>query len=108
VKTSFQMGRQVVPATARLHLLRGFWKLNTSYLNPRTSCAPILAVQLLDAYWPASWVTNHTATAVAEAAPTAVIVLELAAGTCMLCGQGRFGRMGTALGLLLCLGGAPV
>ena len=61
-------------------------------------------MQLLDAYWPAAWVTNETATAVAEAAPYWMIALELTIGLCMLCGQGRLGRVGTALGLLLYIG----
>lgn len=100
-------GRAVRSQLAWLHLLRGFWKLNTSYLNRKTSCAPIFAAQLLDAYAPTAvtW-TNRTATAVISAAPYWIIALELAVGTCALCGQGRTGRLGAALGLMLCLGSA--
>ena len=34
------------------YLFAGFWKINTSFLDPRYSCASIYLAQLLDAYAP--------------------------------------------------------
>eukprot|EP00931_Biecheleriopsis_adriatica_P119608 TRINITY_DN94831_c0_g1_i1.p1 TRINITY_DN94831_c0_g1~~TRINITY_DN94831_c0_g1_i1.p1 ORF type:complete len:558 (+),score=34.22 TRINITY_DN94831_c0_g1_i1:34-1707(+) len=33
----------------------GFWKINTSFLSPRTSCASILLASLLGHIWPQAW-----------------------------------------------------
>ena len=91
-------GRSVRAQLACLYLLRGFWKLNTSYLNPATSCAPIPIMQFLDAYTPALWLSGSSAeigmlTDVARVAPWASVAMELGIGTMMLCGQGRVGRV---------------
>lgn len=99
-------GRAVRSQMAWLHLLTGFWRVNTSFLNLRTSCAPVHALQLLDAYWPSPETIHAVAPHLAAVAPRVVIVSHLAAGACMLCGQNRVGRFGAALALLVHLGGA--
>jgi len=63
------IGRAVRSQLAWLYVVRGFWKVNTSFLNPATSCAPILVIQLLDAYAPAWMATPQVASA--AGAPTA-------------------------------------
>lgn len=37
-----------------------FWKINTSFLNPTTSCGTILILELFGTYFPSSWVQALT------------------------------------------------
>lgn len=60
-----------------------FWKLNTAFLNPHASCAPIFAVQLLDVVWPASLdAPSAVVGGLVASAPALTLLVE---GTIPLC-----------------------
>ena len=93
--------------TARLqlacfYLAAGFWKINTSFLDPRTSCAPIFTLTLLPAVGLAP--PPSLAPLVARASPLMTIVGEMAIGVLLLLPSRTLVRAGTLLALVLHLG----
>ena len=75
--------------TARMQLTlfyaaSAFWKLNTSFLDHRFSCAPIYFVQLLVGYLPGSVVTPELASGVVRLAPCLIVVGESVIGASLL------------------------
>ena len=83
----------VVPAiyeTVRLqmavfYVAAAFWKINTAFLDPTTSCASIYIAQLLDVLVPASLTVPAAArTAAIRAGPLLTIVGELSIGLLLL------------------------
>lgn len=76
-----------------------FWKLNTSFLDPRTSCAPIFFYQLIAAYVPPAWLaaSSPLAVAVGRAAPLNTLAIELLLPVLIW----RGGRSARRLALLL-------
>ena len=86
------------------YLAAGFWKLNTSFVDPRYSCASIYAAQLVDAYAPRLGAARP-ALALVRAAPAVTLVLECGVGLCMLARAylpaPRLGALGVLLATLL-------
>lgn len=79
----------------------GFWKINTSFLDPRTSCAPIFAVSLISEHCPA-WLMHPALIWVAvRASPIITILVELGAGVAMAIPTRRTLLIGLGLTLLL-------
>ena len=104
---SLSMRRQV----AWFYFFAGFWKLNTSFLNHRYSCASVFVAQLLDAYAPPHLLTAANVNLAIHAAPALTVQLELGIGVAMLLGEYSptalrryFRRVGILLALLLHLG----
>eukprot|EP00747_Dinoflagellata_sp_TGD_P040371 gnl/TRDRNA2_/TRDRNA2_140821_c0_seq1.p1 gnl/TRDRNA2_/TRDRNA2_140821_c0~~gnl/TRDRNA2_/TRDRNA2_140821_c0_seq1.p1 ORF type:complete len:565 (+),score=53.53 gnl/TRDRNA2_/TRDRNA2_140821_c0_seq1:179-1696(+) len=64
------------------------WKLNSSFLNPSTSCGTIFIMQLIDAFAPA-WMspTDPVVQAIGFCAPIAAAAIELALPLLMLLGE---------------------
>ena len=100
------MRRQV----AWFYFFAGFWKLNTSFLDHRYSCASVFMAQLIDAYVP-----SHLQSAHAElvhgaivTSPAVTVGLELGVGVLMLvgeyCSAQKIGSAGVLLALLLHIG----
>ncbi len=58
-----------------LYTSAAFWKLNTSFLNPSTSCATVILTQQLAAYAPPS-LAHAAAPMVAAAAPWLAVAVE--------------------------------
>jgi hypothetical protein len=78
-----------------------FWKLNTDFLNPHGSCAPIFLLQLTDFLWPSGLaLPDPMVTALALTSPSVTILLE----TAVVWGLWFRPRVGVALALLLHLG----
>lgn len=78
-----------------------FWKLNTDFMNPHCSCAPIFPMQLLDLMWPASApMPDSVIWFLGVSSPTLVLLVEggLALGLLLR------PKVGVALALLLHLG----
>ena len=59
-----------------LYASAAFWKLNTSFLDPTTSCATVILMQQLAAFAPPA-LASTAAAAVAACAPTLAIAVEL-------------------------------
>ena len=58
-----------------LYSSAAFWKLNTSFLSPQTSCATVILIQQLSAYAPSN-LAALAAPAIAAAAPTTAFLVE--------------------------------
>ncbi len=89
-------------ATVQLGILYfacGVWKLNTGHLNPRTSCATILFVQLLSAWLPEALLSPWLLELVGWAAGPSTIAIECALGLLLLFAPSR--RRTTQLAVLL-------
>ena len=59
-----------------LYASAAFWKLNTSFLDPTTSCATVILMQQLVAFAPPA-LASTAAAAVAACAPTLALAVEL-------------------------------
>ncbi|KAJ8602233.1 hypothetical protein CTAYLR_003680 [Chrysophaeum taylorii] len=80
----------------------GFWKFNTSFLDPRASCASVLTVQLIAAYAPS---TPLAATKIlSDASPLLVAAGETVMGLLLLVKNRFWQKIGVFLALLLHLG----
>ena len=79
-----------------------YWKLNTSFLTPRVSCAPMFFLTLLPTlgFTPAPGV----AFLIAQAAPAATILGEASIACFMLAPSPKLVRFGVVLALVLHLG----
>lgn len=78
-----------------------FWKLNSAFLDPHASCAPIFVAQLIDLVWP-SWPMPRIATRwLVSSAPLLTIALE---GGIAIGLGGLSERLGVLLALALHLG----
>jgi hypothetical protein len=84
------------------YVAAGFWKCNTSFLDPRTSCAPIFVLTL--AKFLGVPPPGSLAPLVARAAPAAVVTGEMAIGVLLLSSRPRLARLGVGLALCLHLG----
>lgn len=84
------------------YVASSFWKLNTSFLNPATSCAPVFVLTLL----PTLGITPaaHLAQLIARASPVITILGEAAIGVLLLLPSRRLARYAVGLALLLHLG----
>ena len=84
---------------ALFYLACAFWKLNTSFLTPRVSCAPVFFLTLL----PTLGFTPPAAMArlILQAAPYATIAGEGLIGVFLLAPSARARRAGVGLALLL-------
>mmetsp|Transcript_36806 Transcript_36806/g.60927 ORF Transcript_36806/g.60927 Transcript_36806/m.60927 type:complete len:573 (+) Transcript_36806:54-1772(+) len=100
----FTASRTIRVQLALFYLGAGFWKINTSFIHPRYSCAPIFFLQLLASYTPL-WLEPPAATLqlVAHAAPGMTIAGELAIGVLLL-SSGAMARLGVCIALLLHFG----
>jgi len=79
----------------------GFWKINTSFLNPRYSCAPFFVFALLDSYLPgAATLSTKTLQVLATASAWMTISGELAIAV-LLARKGWSHRLGVMLAILL-------
>jgi len=80
----------------------GFWKINSSFLDSRYSCASLYFASLLDAYVPAHMLTPGLTNAAIAAAPALTIIVECGVGVLFLARaySSRAPRCGTA-GVLL-------
>ena len=67
---------------AVFYLASAFWKLNTSFLDPASSCAGVFGAQVLAYY--AGPAGPALAPALARAAPALTILVEFAIGLAML------------------------
>ena len=56
----------------------GIWKWNEGFMSPKTSCAPIYLIALLERHVPASLIHPRFLDAVTAAAPTLILLVELA------------------------------
>ena len=65
---------------AAFYFFSGFWKLNTSFLDPRASCATIFFAQIAARFFP------FASLSFAKIAPLATVSLELSIGIVMLYG----------------------
>ncbi|KAL3894592.1 MAG: hypothetical protein SGPRY_013767 [Prymnesium sp.] len=74
----------------------GLWKLNSSFLDPRYSCATVYLLQLLDAHLPTS-LASSLALPISRLAPPLTIVLEMAIGLFFVLSP----RIAGVLGVLL-------
>ena len=76
-----------------------WWKLNTSFLDPRTSCAPMFFLTLLPTlgYTP----SPAAALVVRNLAPAATIGGEACIGLLLAAASNRLRRLGMCLALLL-------
>ncbi|KAK3237090.1 hypothetical protein CYMTET_52816 [Cymbomonas tetramitiformis] len=79
----------------------GFWKINHSFLNPHTSCAPIFHVQLLVAYLPESFYPPEVVHLVVHAAPILTLLVEIGIPILLLFPTKTSKKLGVALALLL-------
>jgi len=103
--------RNVVPSiewiiTAQMgmfYLAAGFWKINSSFLDPTVSCAPIfplsLATYLPEAATP-PWLLSHLATSASHV----TIIGEMLIGICLLIPYRASRRLGVLLCAMLHLG----
>ena len=86
------------------YLASGFWKINSSFFEPATSCAPIFVLTLLSSlgFVP----PPELAALIAKSAPTVTILGEFSIGVLLLGGSSkpRLARCGVALALFLHLG----
>ena len=92
--------------TAWFYFFAGFWKLNTSFLDHRYSCASVFFAQLLDAYVPPHLLTATLAELAIRAAPAVTVAIEVGVGVLMLLGEwsARCRAAGVALALALHVG----
>ena len=93
--------------TARLqlslfYLASGFWKINTSFLDARTSCAPIFVLTLLPTLGLVP--PTNLAPLLAQVSPAITIVGEMSIGVLLLAPRKRLVKGGVLLALLLHLG----
>ena len=66
------------------------WKVNTSFLDHRYSCAPLFFASIMAAYLPPYIATSHVTASVIRAAPMTIVCGELAiAGALLLAAWGR-------------------
>ena len=99
----------MISTTVRLqmavfYLGAGFWKINTSFLDPASSCASIYIAQLLDVLGMESDAPPAARTAAVHAGPLLTIVGELSIGLLLLVPRQQRAKLGVALALLLHLG----
>ena len=99
----------MISTTVRLqmavfYLGAGFWKINTSFLDPASSCASIYIAQLLDVLGMESALPTAARTAAVHAGPLLTIVGELSIGLLLLVPRRSWAKLGVALALLLHLG----
>ena len=84
---------------ALFYLASGFWKINTAFLEHRTSCAPILFLSLLE-YVPAALTPLVLTRFLTLIAPWTTIIGEMAIGALVL-GNQTMQCIGVALAVLL-------
>lgn len=90
------------PQLALFYLAAAFWKINTSFLDARTSCAPMFFLTLLPTL---GWTPSHTfASLIRDAAPLMTIVGEASIGVLLLAPSKRIQRLGVVVALLLHMG----
>ena len=90
------------PQLAMFYLAASFWKINTSFLDARTSCAPMFFLTLLPTL---GWTPSHTiATLIRDAAPLMTILGEASIGVLLLAPSRRIQRLGVVVALLLHMG----
>ena len=87
VDDSNGVGLSVRRQVAWFYVFAGFWKLNTSFLDHRYSCASVFIAQLLDAHAPPHLLTPDNVELAIRAAPALTVALELGVGVCMLLGE---------------------
>ena len=87
---------------AFFYLAAGFWKINTSFLDPSTSCAPIFVLTLLPVlgFVPPA----ELAPLIAQLSPAMTIVGEMTIGVLLLMPSRKLVRLGIATALLLHIG----
>eukprot|EP00435_Cladocopium_sp_Y103_P039438 s1307_g10.t1 len=68
-----------------LYASAAWWKLNTSFLDPRTSCSTVILIQLLSAYAPSEHLAQHFAPVVARWAPLLGLGGEATIALLLLC-----------------------
>ena len=104
--------REVVVETSRVvrwqlagwYLSAAFFKLNTSFLDHRYSCASPYLAQLLAAYLPAGLVAPAQLAAAVSLAPVLVVAGEAVLGLALVAAAaGRGGRCAAPLGVVLAL-----
>lgn len=61
---------------ALFYLSAAFWKINTSFLDHRYSCAPLFFASIMAAYFPPLIATSQVTAAVIRAAPMTVLCVE--------------------------------
>lgn len=104
------LGLSIRRQVAWFYFFAGFWKLNTSFLDHRYSCASVFVAQILDCYVPSDLLTPRVVELAIRAAPVLTLALELGVGACMLLGEyssslrGVCRPSGVVLALLLHLG----
>jgi len=69
---------------ALFYMGAAFWKLNTSFLDHRYSCAPLFFASIMAAYLPPSIATPSVTAAVLRAAPCIIVGGELALASALL------------------------
>ena len=77
------LGETIRSQMAVFYFFAGFWKVNSAFLDPKYSCASVYFIQLVDAYVPASLVTDELVSFAASVAPAATILLECSIGLAM-------------------------
>lgn len=77
------MRRQV----AWFYFFAGFWKLNSSFLDHRYSCASVFMSQLLDAYVPPHLLSPALVHAAIVTSPAVTVIVECGIGILMLIGE---------------------
>lgn len=77
----------------------GFWKINSAFLDPHVSCAPIYVASLIS-YVPEA-LTPHWTSVMLRLAPVATIIGECGLGICLLMPGRRARRVGALLAALL-------
>lgn len=86
------------------YLSAALFKLNTSFLDHRYSCASPYAAQLLAAYVPAAFATPAELAPFVRLAPSLVLIGELVLGAALiLAAAGRGGQFAAPLGVSLAL-----
>ena len=73
-------GRTIAWQMALFYFASGFWKLNSSFLDPSTSCATVYFAGLLAGYALPALVGPALLQLVRAAAPAATVALELLLG----------------------------
>ena len=101
------LGTSVRRQLGTFYFFAGFWKFNSSFLSPRTSCAAIYAAQIIDAYSPVA--SPSLAAAAIRVAPAMTVTAEVCIGTLMLLsayssGTTRYGALGLLLAIPLHIG----
>ena len=84
-----------------LYAFTALWKVNSAFLDPAVSCAPIFFVQLLDAYLPAALTPAWLPPLAVAIAPAATIAIEALIPALLGAPHPAAARAGLVLGLAL-------